>query len=173
MVNNNKQKVIIFEGPDCTGKTNISQRLSEIIRVPRYKNNVEKNFLFSSDSSVAAYNSFYIADFLRETKISIILDRFHISEWVYSKVFERKTKEELILEAEKILSSIGAKIIYCFKTKRDDFEDANVGIEKIPFIEFEYDNYFRQHLKCDMFKLDTSIDLNVDSQVEKIGYWFL
>lgn len=166
-----KQTVIIFEGPDFTGKTEISKALSSRLDIPVYKNKMEGMFVTSDDSTMAAYCSFYVADLLEKTGISVILDRFHISEWVYAKIFNRRTNGNFIIRAENILSTIGAVVIYCYKTNYAGYEDRHIKIEQIKYIEQEYKYYFTNYLECKIFTLNTFRVCSLEVQVDSICRW--
>lgn len=170
---NKKQVIIIFEGPDFTGKTEISKALSCRLDIPRYRNNSQRRFFMSSNSSAAAYCSFYVAELLAKIGTSVILDRFHISEWVYANLYERITHRDLILQAESILASIDAKVIYCYKTDYTGYNDPYVKIEQIKDLEKGYEDYFENYSKCKIFKLNTFRVCSLKIQVDSICRWLL
>ena len=83
------QQIIIFEGPDGCGKTNISTALSEKIRVPYFKNKDEWKFFVDNPSyfvNALTYGDPYFLSYLEQTGASVIVDRWYPSEWVYSQV---------------------------------------------------------------------------------------
>ncbi len=166
-----KQQVIIFEGPDGTGKTEISKKLSEVLNIPRFKNELESSLVFDkNNSSHAAYNSYYMAEFLKKTGYSAILDRLHVSEYVYSKFYGRKTNRDLLFAAEIELSSIEAKIIYCYKSEYSKYSDKHVDFEDIAKLDKEYRYFLENESICNFLALDTSFE-DLEDQTLRILNW--
>jgi deoxyadenosine/deoxycytidine kinase len=88
------QQVIIFEGVDRCGKTNIAKALSNRIDVPYFKNQDEHKYFLSKPgyfADAARYVDTYFASYLEASRASVILDRAWPSEWVYSQVLNRPT----------------------------------------------------------------------------------
>ena len=120
------QRVVIFEGPDGCGKTNISQALSKSIDVPYFKNKDEwKNFVNDPSYFVHAltYGDPYFLSYLEQTQASVIVDRWYPSEWVYSQIFDRPTNMSVIKKIDQRAASLGAKIIIPYRTKYDNVVD--------------------------------------------------
>ena len=162
------QKILFFEGVDKTGKSNIAKCLSEIISAPYFKNTTEK--LFFTDKTITKYrwlDQLYLYEFLKQTGYSVIIDRGFISDLVYTRIFRKKNKEtiEKLIIVDKLFASIGAKIIYCYKTK-NTFVDDVIDIDKYSSLSNEYDRFLKLSF-CEILKLDTT-DMNIDSQINKI-----
>ena len=158
------QRVIIFEGPDRTGKTNIAQEVSRRIGIPYFKNDADiKNFLNPKDYFVNTlrYADPYFLSYLAQTKSSVIIDRHYPSEWVYSKVFKRKTDMKAMRRTDDFLAELGAKIVITWRSdysNREDDQFPDVITEKK--LQQIHDGYvaFREWTKCE------SIWLNVDDE---------
>jgi len=114
------QRIIIFEGPDRCGKSNIAQELSKRLDIPYFKNKRESKF-FKADPGyfvkALKYADPYFISYLQQTKASIILDRSFPSEWVYSQAFNRETNLDILRMVDGLYAGIGAKII--IPTRKD------------------------------------------------------
>jgi len=165
------QKILFFEGVDKTGKSNIAKRLSEIISTPYFKNTTEK--LFFTDKTITKYrwlDQLYLYEFLKQTGYSVIIDRGFISDLVYTRIFRKKNKEtiEKLIIVDKLFASIGAKIIYCYKTK-NTFVDDVIDIDKYSSLSNEYDRFLKLSF-CEILKLDTT-DEKINEQIKRIVKW--
>lgn len=110
-----KQTVVIFEGPDRCGKTNIARELSKRLKIPYFKNSVEiDKFGILDDeyfTKASRYIDTYMTDFLYQTKTSVIFDRNYPSEYVYPRVFGRKQDLSILKKIDDMHVKIGTKII--------------------------------------------------------------
>ena len=111
-----KQHVIIFDGPDGCGKTNISAALSDLMGIPVFKNEFEWDYFdvkSKNDYFINAikYQHPYLLSYIKQSGSSIIFDRAHPSEFVYSKVFSRKTDLDALRMCDDMSAVLGAKII--------------------------------------------------------------
>lgn len=87
-------KCIILEGPDCTGKSTLAKKLSQIYSIPiyhlTYYENKEKHLNQFLDASNKIKS--YLKDFHGRVKNGgLILDRYIFSEYVYNKVYRENT----------------------------------------------------------------------------------
>jgi len=165
------QKILFFEGVDKTGKSSIAKRLSEIISTPYFKNTTEK--LFFTDKTITKYrwlDQLYLYEFLKQTGYSVIIDRGFISDLVYTRIFRKKNKEtiEKLIIVDKLFASIGAKIIYCYKTKNTLVDDV-IDIDKYSSLSNEYDRFLKLSF-CEILKLDTT-DEKINEQIKRIVKW--
>lgn len=128
-----KQHVIIFEGCDKVGKTEMAKELSKRLQIPYFKNKNEWS-AFENDKdyfvNALKYADPFFFSFLNDTKTSVILDRSYPSEWVYSRVYSRKTDENMLRSIDDYVSiNIQAKIIVPYRTSyvgmRDNVHDIN------------------------------------------------
>lgn len=125
-----KQTVVIFEGCDKVGKTEMAKELARRTEIPYFKNVSEWN-AFSNDPSYFAsalkYGDTYFYNFLKNTLTSTILDRSYPSEWVYSKVYNRKTDEATLKYIDDLASSFDVRIVIPYRSSykglKDDLHD--------------------------------------------------
>lgn len=160
------QQIIIFIGPDRSGKTTIANALSKELNIPYFKKKNEKSLFYSRDLSTLFSEAFYILDFLKETKYSIIRDREYPCEKIYSTVYNRETNEDLIWALDKEYAKLNTKIIYCYKSHYDNFDDDLVKIEEIENIKQEYEKFLIL-TKNKYIKLCTDSQ-HLSSQIETI-----
>lgn len=166
-------KIIIFEGPDRCGKTEIGKALANKLKLSYFKNSYEhSNFSNNGFISTAFVEANFLLDLLNQVDFKengLILDRNIPSEWVYSKVFNRETKEELIFEIDKKLADLGAIIIYCYKDKYENFDDEVIELEKIEKLKNKYIEYLELS-KIPSLILNTT-DENLEKQLNEIYKW--
>ena len=113
----NKRHRLIFEGPDRCGKSNISSALSELIDVPAYKSGREHS-LFNVPNAQYNVLKWAVYEQIKMIEIcdaSIIFDRFFPSEFVYSRVYNRPSDDELVFEYDGWWDRLDGKIIFCEK----------------------------------------------------------
>jgi thymidylate kinase len=152
----NMQRVVIFEGCDKVGKTEMARELSSRLQVPYFKNKAEwKAFSLEPDYFVKAlrYGDPYFYTFLRDTKTSVILDRSYPSEWVYSKVYGRKTDDDALKHIDSFAASFGVKIIIPYRSSyvglKDDIHDiSEYHLQKLSDAYEE----FAKWTKCDVLR---------------------
>ena len=121
-----KQKIIIFEGPDKVGKTEIAKEYASRLGLKYFKNGDEgKNFLDSNSYYVnlLRYADPYFLSYLKQTETSIVLDRHFPSEWVYSIAFKRKTDMDALTRTDEMLADMGAQIVICYRLSYQGRED--------------------------------------------------
>lgn len=174
------QKIYIFDSPDGTGKTEISKELSRRIGIPYFKMTTEhENWRNGTFKEALRFDQTYIAEFLRQTHHSVIIDRAYPAEWVYSKVFNRETDDVVLERVDRIFSDLGAFIVI---PVRDDYsnsrEDEVVPREKLQEIHDTY-KMFAEWTKCHVIelnvdKLQNDLNAEMDSIFQKeaeIRHW--
>jgi thymidylate kinase len=163
--------ILILEGPDRCGKTEIGKALSKQYFMSYFKNHREhENFTNQTFLGTAFVEAAYIIDMLKQVEFKdfgIIFDRHMPSEYVYSKVYNRPTHEESIWKIDKELADLGAVILYCTKTTYKEFEDEVITLDKIETIKQYYEEYFK-HTKMRVIRLDTT-DENLEREIYEIG----
>lgn len=169
------QRIIIFDGPDGCGKTQIAAALSERIGVPVFKNEFEwKHFSTENKDeyfvNAIKYQHPYLLSFLKQTGNSVIFDRAHPSEFAYSSVFNRKTDWDALTECDEMSYDMNAKIIIPFRTSYDNVEDEfGVTSEHLEKIFNEY-KAFARWTKCEVYFLNVD-DEDLDRELrEVIGF---
>ena len=166
-----KQKIIIFDGPDMCGKTEMACKLSDIYNVPYFKKKNEWEF-FEKDPSyfknALTYGDPYFASYLEQTKASVIMDRWYPSEWVYSRVFNRGTNDEVLERVDSMIAALGGKIIIPFRTSYEGLVDMfeSVTPEKMQEIEGVY-REFAKWTKCPVLFLNVD-DENLQREINEI-----
>ncbi len=162
-----KQQLIIFEGPDLCGKTNIAEEVSKRLNIPVYKSGREHDLFHDKDSQYLTlkYGNFEMIKILETTSTSIMFDRFFPSEWVYSQVYDRTRDLDLVLEYDKYWSSLGGKIIWLDKPEMDG-EDELIESSRYNEIRQKYKQYMTM-TNCRVLRLDTT-DRDLEAQVSKI-----
>ena len=136
------QIIIIFEGHDMTGKTEIAKALAKELGIPYFKNKAEydKNY----DSSAALkYQAPFTQKLLEATGQSIIFDRSWPSELIYSQVYERPTYKSILSMLDDRLSRMNSIIFILEKNEEDYLEDAHsmIEVEKYNAIKQAYHNF--------------------------------
>ena len=162
-----KQDLIIFEGPDLCGKTNIAEGVSLRLGVPVYKSGREHDLFHDKDAQYLTlkYGNFEMIKILETTNASIMFDRFFPSEWVYSQIYNRTRDLDLVLEYDKYWASLGGKIVWLDKPEMDG-KDELIDSSKYNEIRQKYETYMSL-TNCEVFHLDTS-DRNFEKQVNSI-----
>lgn len=165
------QHVIIFDGPDGCGKTNMAREVSSRLDVPYFKN--QREFMFFEDDPgyfvrAMKYGDPYFCDYLRQTKASIILDRSYPSEWVYSQAFGRPTEMWAIRMVDELYADLRAKLIIPFRSDYSHVEDRFEAItkEKLETLHELYAQ-FCQWTKCDVIRFCVD-DEDLQKQMEMI-----
>tara|TARA_R110002060_G_scaffold25513_1_gene34973 strand:- start:1231 stop:1773 length:543 start_codon:yes stop_codon:yes gene_type:complete len=174
-----KQQVIIFEGPDGCGKSNIASALSDILGVPTFKNEAEWEHFPKGEKTDYFLNAIrfahpHLLEYFRQTKTSVILDRAYPSELVYSKIFGRNTDMKALRHCDDVCASMGAKIIiphrtsYSNVTDQFDFVDENL----LNSVHDGYMNHFLKWTKCEVHLLnvdDEDLSREVSDILQFIG----
>lgn len=110
------QIILFLEGMDKSGKTHLGKLLSSALSIPYYHGErapATADELKTRTFDVARIELMQMYDVLRQTGISIIIDRWHLSEYVYSKVFGRSIDNSLLWHLDEQFAELGAIIIYC------------------------------------------------------------
>ena len=162
-----KQELIMFEGPDLCGKTNIAEEVSSRLQIPVYKSGREHDLFHDKNAQYLTlkYGNFEMIKILETTKASIMFDRFFPSEWVYSQVYDRTQDLDLVMEYDAYWASLGGKIIWLDKPNMDG-KDELIESSRYNEIRRKYEEYMAL-TKCDIFRLNTS-DRDLETQVKKI-----
>ncbi|MHA1755518.1 MAG: hypothetical protein ACTSVV_02025 [Promethearchaeota archaeon] len=87
--------IIIVDGPDKSGKTSFINKCKLLFDIPvliqTQRMNYKDIFLKNLTPIRVFFYNLAILDMLESLRPSIIIDRLHASEWVYAKVYKRKT----------------------------------------------------------------------------------
>lgn len=166
------QKIIVLDGPDGCGKTNIAQGLSLEHKIPYFKMPHEKDNWRSKDpecwTQELVYGERRQIELLKQTKMDVVIDRAYPSEWVYSKVFDRYTDIGTLEQCDVAYARMGAYIVIPLrhdysKCRKDDL----VPMERMQEIHDRYLE-FTKWTKCsciviytDDFKNDLKWELDM------------
>lgn len=122
----NMGTVVLFDGCDKVGKTEMARELSRVTGIPYFKNRSEWA-AFSNDPSyfvnALKYGDPYFYNFLKDTGLSTILDRSYPSEWVYSRVYNRPTDDKTLEYVDSLAASMGLNIVIPYRTSYEGFRD--------------------------------------------------
>lgn len=124
-----EQKIIIFDSPDGTGKTNIAQALSMDLKIPYFRMDTQhQNWRKGKFKEALEFDQPYLAEFIRQTHSNVIIDRAYPAEWVYSRVFDRPTNDEVLEQIDLAFARMGAYIVIPVrhdysKARKDDLVD--------------------------------------------------
>ena len=160
--------LLIIEGPDNCGKTNIASLLSNILKIPVYKSGREVDAFNEIDAqyNILKWGVYEQLKMIETYGGGIIFDRFFPSEFVYSRVYNRKSDIELIKKYDKELNKLGGKIIFLDKEVMDG-EDDLIKEEKYQKIREQYEIYKNEITSCSHITIDTS-DRNTQKQLSKL-----
>lgn len=159
------QKIVIFDGPDRCGKTNIAQALSHKLSIPYFKfSNEAKHWKENSFKETLVYGEPKFVQFLRDTRTNVILDRDYPSEWVYSQVFERDTDMELLRWCDEEFARMGAYIVIPLRHRYEGNIPNDELVPKDKFLDL-HNKYveFTSWTKC------STVIIFVDAFGNKIG----
>jgi len=169
---NHKQQVIIFEGPDGCGKTNISAELSRRTGIPVFKNDGEWSHFGAGNAAeyfrlTAQYSYPFALSMIRQTKLSIIFDRAHPSEWTYSRAFGRERCDDLIARGDELCAALGAKIIIPLRSDYSRVVDEyGVTPTHLQTLDGLYREYASSVTKCQTLLLNVD-DENLEREMSE------
>lgn len=163
------QTIVIFDGPDGCGKTNIATELSKLVCIPYFKNRTEWTAFEKFDDyfvNAIRYADPYFISYLEQSRASVILDRAFPSEWVYSQAFGRATDFKQLIFSDRAYAALGTRIVIPVRSSYDHVRDqfSQIDAEKLREIDKLY-RAFAEWTKC------KTLFLNVDSEnvVEQVG----
>ena len=167
-----KQKVIVFEGPDGCGKTNISQALAADLQVPYFKNKDEWKFFVDDPAyfvNALTYGDPYFLSYLEQTGARVIIDRGDPSECVYSQVFDRPTNMDALELIDKRAAALGTKIVIPFRKDYQNVTDQFKDIITSDVLDKVHAAYMRfvEWTECDTFLLNVD-DENLSRELKEV-----
>jgi len=152
-----KQRVLIFEGPDRSGKTTVAKLVAEKLEIPYFKYAADKKALSGSDmtSLMLRIADPYLVDFLKQTGHSAIIDRQFPSEWAYAQALGRDTDFEGIRQSDELFSQIPVTIVLL---KRKSYEgvtddDPRLNSERLELIKQKYEEFVKWS-KCKVLSFE-------------------
>lgn len=167
--------LIAFEGPDRCGKSEIAAELSRQTSVPVFKNSGEW-FTDLRDPSyfknLLVYGATFLADFMQQTGVDVIMDRNYASEWVYSRYFNRETNEEILRKVDDKFAASGGKIVICRRKSyngiRDDLHDY-IDADTLQGLDSLYEE-FTSWTSCEVLTVWVD-DENLEREIKEITEW--
>jgi len=167
--------LLACEGVDMTGKTQIAAELSRRTGVPVFKNSGEW-FTDLRDPSyfknLLVYGATFLADFMQQTGVSVIMDRNYASEWVYSRHFGRETDSEVLRKIDEKFAASGGKIVICRRKSyngiRDDLHDY-IDSDTLTRLDSLYEE-FTSWTSCPTLTVWVD-DENLEREVKEIAEW--
>ena len=159
-----KHQVIILDGPDGCGKTNIGLALAERLGISYFKNEGEWDHFADKDKTeyflnCIRYRHPHLLEFLNATNTSVVLDRAYPSEFVYPGLFNRETDPRAVNLCDVMCAEMNAKIIIPCRSDYSEVKD------QFDFVDEEMLNKIHKGYKD--FSCWTSCDvlmLNVDDE---------
>ena len=160
--------VIIFEGPDGVGKTEIARALEKEIRIsslfpdepwktpiPYFRmGSQHENWRKGRFKDALEFDQTYISEFLAQTKFSVIIDRAYPSEFVYSHVYGRETNMEVLRSVDEKFASIGTVIILLLRRDYSNSRpDEVVENSKLQALHDRYNEFADNFTKCKVIRM--------------------
>lgn len=163
--------VIIFDGTDACGKTNMAKELARVTDIPYFKNSDEHKYFLKDPNyfiNAIRYVDTYFTSYLEASGASVILDRAWPSEWIYSKVMGRNTDLDVLRELDRRHAKLGTKLIIPWRSNysqiRDDYDVVKENIETIHRLYMEFANSWTT---CQVLLLNVD-DENLDREMTDI-----
>lgn len=149
------RNVILVEGPDGVGKSEIAAALSMRLNVGLFKAPTEKmNWADGTFKQSLAFDAL-LPSFIEQADVNVVCDRSYVSEWVYSAVFERETDLDLIRKIDDEFARIGAIVIVCTSENVESLRDDDlVAREKFTQLRDQYLR-FLDLTSCDTISIVT------------------
>ena len=167
------KKLIIFDGPDGCGKTNIAH---EFVRqhpeISYFKNTSEhKTIKTYTNEQLTMIHQVQIDLFLlfmKQINCNIIIDRGYPSEIVYSRCF-RSLNEEYAKKVDNAHAQLGVKLVFLIKDDEllNDDEDKIFDNKALRSVKKGF-LHFATETKCENIIINTS-DENLQKQIKKLN----
>lgn len=166
---------IIFEGPDGSGKTTIAKALSDALNIPYFKQ--RKGFERAQKGrtiDITKYGDRILLDFIEQTHMSVIMDRFYPTEWVYGQVMSREVDIESLFYLDRHMMSIDPFLILCVKDDVDSYIDSDNHLHRdkvLSVLQKYYDFIEWTHIQ-NILVINTT-DQDLEGQLKKISTFIL
>jgi hypothetical protein len=149
----NSQKIVFFVGPDGCGKTEISKAVADKLKIPYFKCQTERENWISDLFKNSLYFDYVLPQFVEQTGVSFVSDRGFPCEYAYSRVYGRRTDDNMVLNIDRNFARLGAQIVFLYrrdysKARSDEFVKNN----ELERIHYEYEK-FSKITKCRVVKM--------------------
>ena len=164
---------LAFIGPDMTGKSNIAAALGSRLGIPVFKNSGEWKTELNSENyflNLLRFGGPFLMDFMKQTDVDVILDRFYPCELVYAEAFGRDTDVDVVSWMDKQFSESGGKFIICLREDYTGLVDDVYPDDLPPEVLQKLDVLYRQFSEttsCECLVLHTD-DRNLEKQIDTI-----
>lgn len=162
--------MIIFDSPNKTGKTTLTKLLADYLNIKYLKLNnisVVEDIEIKNTIPITTHSQLETITQLHEKGVmkDVILDRFHGSEYVYSKLFKRSYNISYMSNIEERLSKCNDVILVRCRTSISTlskrWQDENlIPTEKVAEEVELYNNFYKWN-KLPVIEIDT------DGSIEK------
>lgn len=169
------QQIIVLCGPDMTGKTQIAKELSRRLGVSYFKASSEhQTYLKEKDAfrQQLRYADPRTIDILRQTGLSLVMDRGFPCEFSYSLALKRETDFAMLRVVDSEYALLGTRVIICHRTSYDnivDDIDPTLNSNKLQEIHNAY-KMFARWTQCRTMMLPVD-DENLDREVNDVVSW--
>ena len=169
--------LLIIDGVDMTGKTQIGRTLSSMLNVPYFKHSNEwRQFEGEQEffKKSLQYGATFVVDFIEQTGVNAIMDRFTPSEYVYSRLLLRPTDLSVLEDLDQRLAKMGAKQVICRRKnyiQADDRYPELLTVDKIRRADTLYEKFI-DWTRVPTFTLwvdDEDIDRECDEVIKFLG----
>ena len=162
-----EQRIIIFDSPDGTGKTNMAQALAKRMDIPYFRMPTQHdNWRKNKFKEALEFDQVYMAEFLKQTKTSVIVDRAYPSEWVYSQAYGRETNPDVLERVDSAFARLGTNIIIPLRSDYSkNRKDVVVQKDMLPVLDRLY-REFAAWTHCHTVIVDPdSLGNDVDKEI--------
>lgn len=161
--------LLIFDDVDQGGKTTLAKKAAEYLGIQYIKLNninIRDNEYVKDGVSISTHSQLETVLQLYEKGVikDAILDRFHISEYVYSNLFNRPYDTNYVMEIENRLSKLNdIFIIRCvpnYRTleKRWKENEKLINVSLLPLVVDFYEKWFTFNSRHKPIKINTDSD---------------
>jgi len=169
-----KQQIIILDGADGCGKSNIASALADHLRVPLFKNEDEWQYFPEGNKTDYFINAIryahpHLLQYFKQTGSSVILDRAYPSEFVYAEIFNRETDLAALRYCDNLCVEMDAKIIIPYRSSyadvTDQFDFVDEGL--LDKVHKLYMTSFLEWTRCEYYLLNVD-DENLEREMKEI-----
>jgi hypothetical protein len=161
--------IIILEGPDKVGKTEIAKALARRLKFPYFKFELEGTGFKEQGffNNLTTYSLPFFVSYLKQTEPDVVIDRFYQSEVMYSQVLGRSYNSAVIDQADADLAKLGdVFLIICLKDEVNE-EDEHIDKKYYEALARKYRYEIGLISRIPTLKLDTT-DQDLDRELREI-----